>query len=129
MGNQMQYNGILHSSFIVKDHIRSLNFYLDVLGMQLANERPDLGFPGAWININKQQQIHLLEVANPDPITNRPTHGGRDRHTAIGIKSIELLIARLEQKNIEYNLSQSGRKALFCRDPDGNTLEFIQTER
>ncbi len=95
--------------------------------MQLVNERPDLGFPGAWININQHQQIHLLEVPNPDPITNRPQHGGRDRHTAIGIKSIELLIARLEQQNIEYNLSRSGRQALFCRDPDGNTLEFIQT--
>ncbi len=123
----MQYSKILHSSFIVKNYIHSLHFYIDVLDMQLVNERPDLGFPGAWININQHQQIHLLEVPNPDPITNRPQHGGRDRHTAIGIKSIELLIARLEQQNIEYNLSRSGRQALFCRDPDGNTLEFIQT--
>ena len=122
----MKYTGILHSSIIVKDCTQSLTFYLNILEMQLINQRPDLGFPGAWIKINDLQQIHLLEVPNPDSITNRPQHGGRDRHIAIGITSLENLMTRLGQAGVEYTLSRSGRKALFCRDPDGNTLEFIQ---
>jgi glyoxylase I family protein len=32
---------------------------------------------------------------------------------------------RLNQAGVTYTLSQSGRRALFCRDPDGNALEFI----
>jgi glyoxylase I family protein len=32
----------------------------------------------------------------------------------------------LEQAGIAYTLSISGRKALFCRDRDGNALEFIE---
>jgi len=27
---------------------------------------------------------------------------------------------------VAFTLSQSGRSALFCRDPDGNALEFVQ---
>lgn len=29
---------------------------------------------------------------------------------------------------IPYTRSRSGRTALFCRDPDGNALEFIEIE-
>ena len=45
--------------------------------------RPDLGYEGVWIDINTQQQIHLLALPNPDPTENRPPHGGHDRHAAI----------------------------------------------
>ena len=31
----------------------------------------------------------------------------------------------LEKEGIDYTMSRSGRQALFCRDPDGNALEFI----
>jgi glyoxylase I family protein len=31
----------------------------------------------------------------------------------------------LDGARIAYTLSRSGRAALFCRDPDGNALEFI----
>jgi len=30
------------------------------------------------------------------------------------------------ENDISFTMSSSGRKALFCRDPDGNALEFIQ---
>ena len=28
-------------------------------------------------------QIHLMQLPNPDPTTGRPAHGGRDRHTGV----------------------------------------------
>ena len=37
-----------------------------ILGLQQI-DRPDLGFPGAWLQLGAQQ-IHLLELDNPDPI-------------------------------------------------------------
>lgn len=113
-----------HSSIIVSDTEESLKLYRDTLGMeQIA--RPDLGFPGAWLGIGNQQ-IHLLELDNPDPINGRPVHGGRDRHVAMHVDSISALREDLEKAGVVYTLSISGRKALFCRDRDGNALEFIE---
>lgn len=117
--------GLHHTSVIVSDTARSLEFYQTVLGLDVDNSRPDLGYPGAWLNIG-QQQIHLLELTNPDPIDNRPQHGGRDRHTALLIDDLSQLIGVLEAQKIAYTLSKSGRKALFCRDPDGNAIEVIE---
>ena len=119
------YNSILHTSVIIANTKESLHFYHDILGMAIDDKRPDLGFPGAWLNVGNQQ-IHLLELPNPDPIDRRPEHGGRDRHVAIGLPDINRLMNTLNEHNISFTASSSGRKALFCRDPDGNTLEFIQ---
>lgn len=115
---------IHHASLLVSDTEQSLPFYRDVLGMQ-PTERPNLPFPGAWLQIG-DQQIHLLELDNPDPTTGRPEHGGRDRHVAMHCSSVDALKEALEAADIAYTVSISGRKALFCRDRDGNALEFIE---
>lgn len=114
-----------HASIIVDDTKRSLAFYVDVLGMAVDPSRPDLGYPGAWLVVG-DQQLHLLELDNPDPLEGRPAHGGRDRHTAFLVSNLDELVAKLEVANIDYSLSKSGRKALFCRDPDGNAVELIE---
>lgn len=119
-----QISQIHHASFIVNDIDKALYFYQTVLGLNIDPHRPDLGFPGAWLNIGGQQ-IHLLELPNPDDASERPAHGGRDRHLAVSVTNIELLQERLKEYAIPYTSSQSGRKAVFCRDPDKNTLEFI----
>ena len=115
-----------HASVIVADTGRALAFYRQVLGLSLDESRPDLGYPGAWLNIGAYQ-IHLLELPNPDPVHGRPTHGGRDRHLAFSVSDLEILVARLTAAGISHTTSRSGRRALFCRDPDGNALEFIET--
>lgn len=113
-----------HVSLIVADTARALAFYRDLLGLELA-ERPSLAFPGAWLRIGGRQ-IHLLELPNPDPVTGRPEHGGRDRHLALSVGALAPLVTALDQAGIPYTLSRSGRRALFCRDPDGNALEFVE---
>lgn len=116
-----------HVSVIVADTTRSLAFYRDLLGLAVDPARPDLGYPGAWLNVGSagSGQIHLLELPNPDPTANRPAHGGRDRHCALGVEDLESIRLRLEQASLPYTLSKSGRRALFCRDPDGNAVEVI----
>ncbi len=123
----MKIKAILHASVIVSDVSRSLQFYRDVLGLRIDEARPDLGYPGAWLWINDRQQVHLLQLPNVDPVSNRPAHGGRDRHTAFAVDDIAGLCQKLDSGGIPYTLSKSGRKALFCRDPDGNAWEFIVT--
>ncbi len=117
--------GLLHASLLVADLETSLAFYRDLLGLTVSKHRPDLGYPGAWFVLG-QQQLHLMQLPNPDPRDNRPAHGGRDRHVAFAVDSVQMLAARLEQANIPYTRSQSGRAALFTRDPDGNALEFVE---
>ncbi len=117
--------GIHHASVIVADTERALGFYRDVLGLDVEGSRPDLSFPGAWLKLG-DQQIHLLELPNPDPVEGRPAHGGRDRHVAVTLTDLDTLGQSLERAGISYTMSKSGRRALFCRDPDGNALEFIE---
>jgi len=117
--------GLHHVSLIVADTERALGFYRDVLGLERDPARPELGFPGAWLRIG-DKQIHLLELPNPDPQQGRPAHGGRDRHVAMAVADLDALLERLEAAGIGYTLSRSGRRALFCRDPDANTLELIE---
>ena len=120
-----EITGIQHASFLVADLNRALEFYHGVLGLEIVSDRPDLGYPGAWLQ-TQAQQIHLLQLPNPDPVEGRPQHGGRDRHVAFEIRNLEALVAKLKTAGISYTLSRSGRQALFCRDPDGNALEFIE---
>lgn len=116
-----------HVSLIVADTARSLAFYRDLLGLEVAANRPDLGYPGAWLQLG-EAQIHLLELPNPDPLDNRPQHGGRDRHLALQVNDFETLKQRLDSHQIAYTTSRSGRKALFCRDPDQNAVEIIAAD-
>lgn len=117
---------IHHASLLVSDLEKSLTFYCDILGLQRDSSRPIMKFAGAWLKVGENQQIHLLQLPNPDSQNGRPEHAGRDRHTAFSIKNIETLKIILNKADIAYTLSSSGREALFCRDPDGNGLEFIQ---
>ena len=114
-----------HVSVIVEDTSRALDFYHRVLGLEIDHSRPDLGYPGAWLRVG-DAQIHLLELPNPDPVSKRPEHGGRDRHIALAVSDLPALLQRLEQAGIACTTSKSGRQAAFCRDADGNAVELIQ---
>ena len=118
--------GILHTSFLIADLIKSRAFYEDVLGLQPNPHRPAMSFDGVWYDVAVNQQIHLLLLPDPEVGLQRPAHGGRDRHVALAVSDIAQLLARLDQAGIAYTLSQSGRRAVFCRDPDGNALEFVE---
>ena len=113
-----------HASLVVSDTETSVKFYSGVLGLEQI-ERPDLGFPGAWFKLG-EQQIHLLELTNVDPTTGRPEHGGRDRHVALSTSDLDSVREALEAAGITSTRSKSGRRALFCRDRDGNAIVILE---
>jgi len=119
----------LHTSIIVNNLTQSIDFYEGLLGLKADSSRPDLGFEGRWYSLGNQQ-IHLMCLVDPEKCegyqVDRPEHVGRDRHFALQVDSVENLAKLLQTQNIKYTRSLSGRKALFCRDPDGNGLEFIE---
>jgi len=116
-----------HISLLVADTSRALAFYCDVLGLAIDESRPELVFPGAWLTLG-DGQIHLLELPDAGGHGELHEHGGRDRHVAMSVRDLDALVARLDTAGIDYTSSQSGRRALFCRDPDGNAIELVEVK-
>ncbi|MHB1188025.1 VOC family protein [Thiobacillus sp.] len=119
-------SALLHAGLLVSDLARAKAFYESVLGLTPYPHRPDLPYPGEWYDLGGGQQLHLMCLPNPDVASVRPEHGGRDRHIALGVKDMAVLKSRLDAAGVRYTASKSGRAALFCRDPDSNTLEFVE---
>lgn len=117
--------GLHHVSVLVSDTERALRFYRDLLGLLPDDSRPALDFPGAWLAAG-DQQIHLIESPVQTPAGPLVAHGGRDRHFALLVSDLESVRSRLEAGGVAYTLSRSGRRALFCRDPDGNAIELVE---
>ncbi|WP_296755775.1 VOC family protein [Thiobacillus sp.] len=122
-----EINALLHAGLLVSDLARVKTFYESVLGLSLYPNRPDLPYPGVWYDLGGGQQLHLMQLPDPDAGSTRPEHGGRDRHIALAVRNMAALKSRLDAAGIPYTASKSGRAALFCRDPDANTLEFVET--
>jgi glyoxylase I family protein len=125
--NELRYGGLNHCGILVKNTELSKSFFIEVFGfLDDSHLRPKtLPYPGAFLRFGRDQ-IHLMVLPNPDPIDNRPEHGGRDRHVALTVNNIDIIADRLKQRNVKYTLSMSGRRALFCRDIDGNAFEFME---
>lgn len=120
----MNITRLLHATVLVADLARARAFYEGVLGLSPNPLRPSMAFDGAWYDIGACQ-IHLMCLPNPEIGLARPEHGGRDRHLALAVSDMAELKARLDRAGVAYTTSQSGRHALFCRDPDDNALEFV----
>jgi len=121
-----ELTALLHAGLLVADLARAKVFYESVLGLTRAPNRPELPYPGEWYELGGGQQLHLMNLPNPDAASVRPEHGGRDRHIALAVTNMAALRGRLDAAGVQYTVSQSGRAALFCRDPDANTLEFVE---
>ncbi|GMH33437.1 hypothetical protein BSKO_01271 [Bryopsis sp. KO-2023] len=127
LGEDIGFQGVHHVGLLCENLEASLEFYRDLLGLEINSDRPDKKLPyrGAWLWIGSEM-IHLMELPNPDPMEDRPKHGGRDRHFCIGIKNLQPLTEALDRANVSYTKSMSGRPAVFFRDPDMNCLECVE---
>ncbi len=119
----IKINRLTHTGLISSNLELSRAFYEGLLGLTPNPGRPDFGFEGVWYDIG-QNQVHLMVVPNPYVDVVHPAHGGRDIHIAFAVDDVAQVRAELERVGVAYSMSKSGRAALFCRDPDGNALEF-----
>ena len=119
----IKINQFMHAGLVISDLQKSRAFYEGLLGLTPNPARPNFDFEGVWYDIG-HNQIHLMVVPNPYAGVQRPAHGGRDNHLALAVDDVEPIKAALEQAGVPYSASKSGRAALFCRDPDGNAIEF-----
>ena len=54
-----------HFLLVAKNLERTKDFYCRVLGMEVAKERPDFGFPGYWLKTNGHICVHLASQGHP----------------------------------------------------------------
>ena len=113
----MQPIGVHHVSINVRDTEAARRFYVDVLGMTEI-DRPDLGFPGAWLAVGSQQ-VHLLEVADAEPPAGQ--------HFAVQVHDLDAVLDDLGRRGVEVTtpreISGVCRQA-FLADPTGNLVEL-----
>ncbi len=116
----MEPLGVHHVSINVGDVDAALSFYTDVLGFTQRDDRPDFGFPGAWLNAGGQQ-LHLIGAAVPK---------GEGQHFAVQVADLDCVIAELRERGIEVSDASpvgSGRQA-FLADPSGNLVELHEAQ-
>jgi catechol 2,3-dioxygenase-like lactoylglutathione lyase family enzyme len=120
----MQITRFLHTAILVSDLAKAEEFYQNILGLPLAENRP-FKFSGAWYQIG-EYQIHL--IVHPDfcnQVSNQEKWG-RNPHLALATENLAAVKQRLENHGYPLQMSASGRAALFTQDPDSNVIEISQ---
>lgn len=142
-------DGFDHVGVTVRDLDRSLAFYRDLLGLEVLRRRDRfkaehvqrlVGLPGAELSVAMLAipggaKIELVQYHEPDgaEIAAAPCDRGAV-HFAVLVSDIHALKAKLEAKDVPF-ISEpqcapsgptQGTYFVYCRDPDGAIVEFIQ---
>jgi len=110
--------GVHHVSINIDDVDAALAFYVDTLGLVARTDRPDFGFPGAWLNAGNQQ-VHLIGASVPID---------QGQHFALQVDDLDATIAELRDGGVAVSDAVAvgtGRQA-FLHDPAGNMVELHQ---
>ena len=99
-----------------------IEWYGEILGLHPGN-RPDFGFPGAWLYLGDQAIIHLVGVDVP------PSAGGDVtlEHFAIRATDLAGFRERLDARGIKYSLDPVPGFPVVqinLHDPDGNHIHI-----
>ena len=115
----------LHAAILVSDKKRAEAFYDELL--QLPKVPRPFNYAGTWYQLGGMQ-FHLIEDSELVMKLQNADKLGRNPHIAFGVKSLDAVRSQLDEQNYPYQMSQSGRQALFVQDPDGNVIEITQEE-
>jgi len=118
----MEINQLFHTTILVTDLERSEQFYGTILGLAKI-ERP-LKYPGVWYQIG-HHQIHLI-LAPSVPTQNQNQKWSLNPHMAFSVLDLTTAQLELQNQNVTFQTSSSGRRAIFIQDPDGNIVELAQ---
>ena len=103
---------------------RMVAFYETVLGLK-TGERPDFGFPGAWLYAGDQAVVHLIAVET-QPETPEALKLEHFAFSAAGAEAgLDAFVRLLDGRGIPYRLAQVpgfGITQVNLHDPDGNHL-------
>ena len=129
----MKLRGVHHVSINVHNAEESRDFYVDVLGLEVLDTRPEeFTFPGYWLRVG-DGEIHLIEEPGFQP--------PKGQHFALRVDDLDDTLAELRSKGIglegDYMGIPAGRpidvpgvgRQAFIFDPTGNMVELNQPNR
>lgn len=141
----MSVSALRHAGIVVTDLERSLAFYVDLLGLEVARRMDEhgayldtmLALDGARVTTVKLGApdgglVELLRFERPAPrAAARTLHDVGPTHVALTVRDLDGLHRRLREAGTEFYsepvVSPDGRaKVVFCRDPDGTPLELVE---
>ena len=122
---------IIHTMVRVLDLERSVRFYRDALGLEVANQ---LDFPDfALAYLRNPENDFELELTLNKGRTEPYTHGTGYGHVAVTVDNLDAEHARLTGQGIAPNPIKEfkdGERLLarffFMQDPDGYKIEVLQ---
>jgi catechol 2,3-dioxygenase-like lactoylglutathione lyase family enzyme len=124
-----------HYLLVAKNLEKTKKFYQTVLGLKLAKERPDFGFPGYWLKAGGNICVHLASQA-PNRIRDqfllkkhpKGTKGsGSVDHIAFLAKKPEEVRQRIQKHKVQMHYRSFPDAKLFqifLKDPDDVTIEL-----
>ena len=131
----MPITALNHFLLVSKNLERTKDFYCQVLGFEVAKERPDFGFPGYWLKANGEISVHLASQA-PNKVRDtfllkrhpRGTSGsGQVDHIAFLAKDPHEVRNRIQKNKVEMHFRSFPDAKLFqifLKDPDDVTIEL-----
>jgi lactoylglutathione lyase len=115
-----------HIALFVSDLKKSTTFYENVIQLKQIPEPFKDGLH-TWFGLGAAGQIHLIQSVDPEIKRNK------NDHICFSVKSIDDIIARLNQYKVNYmswagepqtvTTRVDGIKQVFFQDPDGHTIE------
>lgn len=120
--------GMNHFTVLTDDVDKTVGFYRDLLGLT-PGDRPDLGFPGAWLYAGGVPVLHVVGGRPREQL--RP---GVIDHMAFTARGLDATLAKLDARNIHYACRQQVGSLVwqvFFFDPNGARVEldFAADER
>jgi len=120
----IELKALHHLSFTVPDLDASLSFWRDLLGFR-PMERPDLGFPGAWLQ-GFGVEVHLLAPSNMQAAEGKLSP--LRNHVAFHVDDLAAIRDKLESTGLEVLVGGGDRRQMWVLDPGANVIEFIQPD-
>lgn len=119
----MRVNGIDHFNIRTRDLDRLVEFYTNVLGLEIG-DRPPFDSPGVWLYAAGHPILHVgIARDGEEPAENTLPLD----HIALEVEGLVAAVEKLDGAGIDYRLVDvPGRvmKQIFVRDPDGVSLEL-----
>ncbi|MBM7704655.1 VOC family protein [Metabacillus iocasae] len=120
-----------HVGVQVKDIEASIQFYQDIVGLQLLDQFPhtDSALQLAFLGLDNQIIVELIEGYNPD----LPSEG-KVHHIAFTVDNITLERERLKSLGVQFvdetiTTLPNGAQYLFFYGPDGEWIEYFEPKQ
>lgn len=122
---------ILHTMLRVGDLQKSIDFYTDILGMNLLRKKdyPAGRFTLAFVGYQSEAEQSVIELThNWD--TNSYDLGEGYGHIALEVDDVYKTCDEIRNKGVEITrepgpMKAGGRIIAFIKDPDGYSIEFL----